>query len=90
MEQKQVLKRIIAGAGRLVRGLSRAEKGGLAVILNYHSVHPEHPTSTKPGDFEAQMGLLAANFTVISLTEFCRLRSGAGPLPARCAAVTPP
>ena len=60
----------------------------LSVILNYHSVHPTHGTSTRPEDFLKQMQYLETNFTVISLSDFYEIRTRNGKLPVKSAMIT--
>ena len=64
-KRKQEIKRMI---GKIWKFLSKT--GFHSVILNYHSIHPTHPFSTKPDDFQKQIELLQNNFEIISLSEF--------------------
>ena len=64
-KRKQEIKRMI---GKIWKFLSKTEFH--SVILNYHSIHPTHPFSTKPDDFQKQIELLQNNFEIISLSEF--------------------
>ena len=85
---KQILKRILAGIFRLNRTMYGDNKQISGVILNYHSIRPGHSTSTSPVDFELQMRHLAENFSIIPLSEFCRVRAAGRTLPERCVVVT--
>ena len=82
---KQELKRLMARLFKLYRA---ARPRNLSVILNYHSVHPAHESSTRPEDFLAQMTYLKANFSVISLAEFLDARTSHRELPAKTTMVT--
>lgn len=67
----------------------RADKSrALSVILNYHSIHPTHLTSTRPGDFLEQMEYLKSHFTVISLADFYGLRTKKQSLLGKLAVIT--
>jgi peptidoglycan/xylan/chitin deacetylase (PgdA/CDA1 family) len=59
---KQKIKKIIAKFWP-----SRYRTGVL--ILNYHSINPNHKFSTQPADFEAQMKYVSENFKVIRLKD---------------------
>jgi peptidoglycan/xylan/chitin deacetylase (PgdA/CDA1 family) len=85
VKTKQKIKRSIAGVSGL---LGRDSARRLSVILNYHSVHPTHETSTRPEDFLQQMEYLKAHFNVISLSDFYRMRTAGRDLPAHIAMVT--
>lgn len=50
-------------------------KNGI-LILNYHSINPNHKYSTKPEDFDKQMKYLSDNFNVIRLNEVYNKNSG--------------
>lgn len=73
---------------RLFKLYRAARPRNLSVILNYHSVHPAHESSTRPEDFLAQMTYLKANFSVISLAEFLDARTSHRELPAKTTMVT--
>lgn len=47
--------------------LTRYRQGVL--ILNYHSINPNHKYSTKPEDFDEQMNYLSKNFQIVRLNE---------------------
>jgi peptidoglycan/xylan/chitin deacetylase (PgdA/CDA1 family) len=45
--------------------------------LNYHSIHPENPYSTRPDEFQEQLAYLEGKFTVVGVQELLlRLASG--------------
>lgn len=85
VEIKQSIKRLIAAGNR---GCTLRKKTKLSVILNYHSIHPLHDYSTKPGDFAEQMAYLANEFQVLSLPDFHRARVNGTELADRIAMVT--
>ena len=85
VELKQRIKRCLARVWGLFG--SRPSRG-VSVVLNYHSVHPSHPFSTLPEDFQRQMGYLKSNFSVVSLAEFHELRTRNAALPAKTAVIT--
>ncbi|HUJ16770.1 MAG TPA: polysaccharide deacetylase family protein [Nitrospirota bacterium] len=85
IQTKQKIKRFIAGTYGL---LSHERAGSLSVILNYHSIHPSHETSTRPDDFMRQMGYLKTHFSVISLSDFYTMRTTAKDSPGNIAVVT--
>jgi peptidoglycan/xylan/chitin deacetylase (PgdA/CDA1 family) len=84
IDVKQRTKRAVASAW----GRFAVPRGGLSLILNYHSVRPAHAYATTPADFRAQLSYLKNNFSVISLSEFHALRSRGIPLPAKSAVIT--
>ena len=81
---RQFLKRLIS---RYLSSFFTADKK-LSIILNYHSIHPTHHSSTRPHDFEQQMTYLKSEFTVISLSEFQTLRETNVSLPDKLAVIT--
>jgi len=85
VELKQSIKRFIA---KSIKPLFNKNDKNLSVILNYHSVHPEHRAAVRPGDFTRQMEYLASNFKVISLTDFYKMRMAEKGLSERIAVVT--
>ena len=85
VELKQSIKRFIA---KSIKPLSDKKDKNLSVILNYHSIHPNHKFATKPDDFLQQMEYLATNFKVISLSEFYEMRNTRGVLSGKLAVVT--
>jgi peptidoglycan/xylan/chitin deacetylase (PgdA/CDA1 family) len=83
---KRIVKRSFARtAGRFLAGNRRG--GGLA-ILNYHSVHPDHPAATRPADFARQMDFLSRTHRVISFRDYLDVRSGASTIPEPCVIIT--
>jgi peptidoglycan/xylan/chitin deacetylase (PgdA/CDA1 family) len=85
VELKQSIKRFIA---KFLKPLSDKKDKNLSVILNYHSIHPEHRAATRPGDFTKQMEYLSSNFKVISLMDLYEMRMRRKELPERIAVVT--
>src|SRR6266567_7333200 len=85
VQSKQKIKRLIAGTSTLL-GCNYTRS--LSVILNYHSIHPTHGTSTRPEDFSRQIEYIKKHFTVISLRDFHALRTAGKSLPERVAMIT--
>jgi peptidoglycan/xylan/chitin deacetylase (PgdA/CDA1 family) len=65
---KQNIKRCLA------KGMRHSGPRYKSVVLNYHSIHPSNPYSTKPEDFEEQMAFLLSNYNIISLDELYNKR----------------
>ncbi|RJQ17502.1 MAG: polysaccharide deacetylase family protein [Nitrospiraceae bacterium] len=85
LETKQIIKRY---TGKFITAFSLNKSTKLSVILNYHSVHPTHNFATTPNDFLQQMEYLVANFTMVSLPDFYKLRIAGKSLPDRLAIIT--
>jgi peptidoglycan/xylan/chitin deacetylase (PgdA/CDA1 family) len=85
VETKQSIKRLI---GRTTNPFSKNKDKKLSAILNYHSVNPEHESSTRPVAFQRQMEYLISNFKVISLLDFYNMRSAGKEFSDKLAMVT--
>jgi peptidoglycan/xylan/chitin deacetylase (PgdA/CDA1 family) len=85
LHNKQKVKRLVSLAYRRL-GLNGAQH--LSIILNYHSIHPTHHSSTRPEDFLAQMAFLKEHFAVISLRGFFEARAANRTLPGKVAMIT--
>lgn len=77
---------------RLKRQIARLWKSKIdpdfSCILNYHSIHPEHPFATRPTDFEQQMEHLTSEYEVVPLQHLAEMAARKELSEKRFAAIT--